>query len=49
MKLFADLFSSDVGLLSIGTIGIVLLMSVYYIWFFINKYNEATKNGGEEK
>ncbi|MFY7863684.1 DUF3149 domain-containing protein [Roseateles sp.] len=35
MKLFMDLFSSDVGLFSAATIGIVLAMGAFYVRYFI--------------
>ncbi len=40
MELFKQLFSSDVGLLSAATIGFIVLMGVYFVWFFGKKIRE---------
>jgi hypothetical protein len=29
------LFSTDVGLMSVATIGITLCMGAYYVWYFV--------------
>lgn len=34
MGVFKDLFSSDIGLLSLGTIAFVIVMGIYFIRFF---------------
>lgn len=35
------LFGSDIGLLSLLTIGCVIVMGLYYAWFFNRKMREA--------
>ncbi len=34
------LFGSDVGLLSLLTIGFVIAMALFFIWYFIRKVRE---------
>ncbi len=34
------LFGSDIGLLSLATIGFVVVMGGYYVWFFTKKARE---------
>ena len=41
MKLLTDLFTTDYGLMSIGSIGFMLGMAVYFLWYFKHKMNEA--------
>lgn len=40
MKLFIDLFSSDVGLLSAATLAIILAMGAFYVRYFIHHMHE---------
>lgn len=40
MKLFADLFSSDVGLMSAGVIAITLGLAVFYVRYFLRHMHE---------
>ncbi len=37
MEVFANLFDDWVGILSIGTIGFILLMAVFFLIMFIGK------------
>lgn len=37
MELFMDLFGDWVGLLSLGTIVLILLMAAYFVYIFISK------------
>ncbi len=37
------LLGSDIGLLSLLTIGFVVLMAVFYIWFFTRNIREELK------
>jgi len=32
-----ELFGTWIGLLSLGTVGFILLMAVYFIWLFMSK------------
>lgn len=34
------LFGTDIGLLSLLTIGFVVVMALFYIWYFIKKVRE---------
>ncbi|NTV86421.1 MAG: DUF3149 domain-containing protein [Burkholderiaceae bacterium] len=43
MKLLSDLFSTDYGLLSIGSIIITLGMGVFFYRFFTKKMDEDAK------
>ncbi len=38
------LFGSDIGLLSLATIGFVIVMAIYYIAYFTKKASEDSKN-----
>ena len=46
MKLFADLFSTDYGLMSAIVIAITLGMGVFYVGYFIKKVNADAKSAG---
>jgi len=42
------LFSTDVGLFSIATIGIMLGMAVFYVWYFIRHVrDDAARHDAE--
>lgn len=34
------LFGSDIGLLSLFTIGFVIVMAAYFVWYFTRKMRE---------
>ncbi len=38
------LFGTDIGLLSLATIGCVIVMAIYYIAYFTKKVAEDAKN-----
>lgn len=46
MKLLADLFSTDYGLMSVVVIVITLGMAVWFRMFFKRKMNESAKDAG---
>ncbi len=37
------LFGSDIGLLSLFTIGFVMVMAAFFIWYFTRKVAEGQK------
>jgi hypothetical protein len=37
------LFGSDIGLLSLATIGFVVLMAVFFVWFFTSNIRKGQK------
>lgn len=43
MKLFTELFSTDVGLLSAGVIAFTLVMGLWYVHYFVRKMNEDAR------
>ncbi len=43
MEVFAELFKSDVGILSIITIGVIMLIAAY-MFFWVKKQVEKDKN-----
>ena len=47
MKLITNLLSSDYGLMSLGVIAFVIVMSVFFYVFFSRKMAEDAKNAGE--
>ncbi|MDR3322605.1 MAG: DUF3149 domain-containing protein [Zoogloeaceae bacterium] len=40
---FSELFSSDIGLLSIFTIGFVIVIAIFFLLFFGKKINEDSR------
>ncbi|MEH0164576.1 DUF3149 domain-containing protein [Roseateles microcysteis] len=40
MRLFIDLFSSDVGLLSAATLFIILAMGAFYVRYFLSHMHQ---------
>jgi heme/copper-type cytochrome/quinol oxidase subunit 2 len=40
MQVFKDLFSSDIGLMSLATISIVIVMAIYFVRFFQRQMKE---------
>ena len=46
MKLFADLFSTDYGMMSAAVIAFTIGMAVYFYRFFTTKMDEDAKKAG---
>lgn len=42
MSALKELFSTDVGLLSVATLGIILGMAAFYVWYFVKHVREDT-------
>jgi len=40
MRLFIDLFSSDVGLFSVATLAVILAMGAFYVRYFLSHMHE---------
>ncbi len=38
------LFGSDIGLLSVFTIGFILIMAIFYVAYFMKKMNSKDEN-----
>jgi hypothetical protein len=47
MKMLADLFSTDYGLMSVAVIVFMLGMAVWFSAFFRRKMNEDAKRAGQ--
>jgi len=39
-----ELFTTDIGLLSVFTIGFVIVMGIYFVLFFSKKMDEDSRN-----
>jgi len=39
-----ELFTTDIGLLSVFTIGFVIVMGIYFVLFFSKKMNEDSRD-----
>jgi uncharacterized membrane-anchored protein len=44
MKLFADLFSTDYGLMSIAAIAVTFGMGVWYVRYFLRRMDEDARS-----
>lgn len=48
MGAWKELFTSDVGLMSLGGLAIVLGMAVFYIVYFVRHVREDTERAGRD-
>lgn len=43
------LFSTDVGLFSVATIGITLAMGAYYVWYFVKHVRDDSAREAQQR